>query len=157
MIGPPNAIGYPGPVPLSTEIVPLELRVRYAETDAMGIAHHSAFVPWLEAGRVEWLRQQGLSYRDLEREGYGLVVVELRLRYVIPVRFDDALIVRTALADMRSRGVRFVYEIVTDEVHPRQIANGMTRHVCLRDGEVARLPERLRQLAVGTTADTPRA
>jgi acyl-CoA thioester hydrolase len=118
--------------------------VRYAETDAAGIAHHASFLPWLEVGRVEWLRAGSVSYVDLEREGYSLPVVEAHLRYVAPARFDDQLLIRTALADLRSRSVRFVYEVVTDEPHPRQLANGMTRHICLLRGAIAPLPERLR-------------
>jgi acyl-CoA thioester hydrolase len=137
-------------VPLSTDIHAAHLRVRYAETDAAGIAHHSAYVTWLEVGRVEWLRAAGLSYGELERDGYTLPVVELRLRYVSPARFDDALIVRTALTDARSRGVKFVYEVVTDEVNPQQLTNGMTAHICLRYGRVSPLPPQLRQLVTPT-------
>jgi acyl-CoA thioester hydrolase len=136
-------------MPLSTRICHTRLRVRSAETDASGITHHSAYVPWLEAGRVEWLREAGLSYRDLERQGYNLPVVELHMRYVAATRFDDALIVRSALSDLRSRGLRFSYEVVTDEPHPRQVANGMSRHICLLSGRIAPLPEAIRRLAEG--------
>lgn len=133
-------------MPLSTAIRETSLRVRYAETDAAGIAHHAAYVAWLECGRVEWLRDQGISYAALEREGYHLPVVALDVRYVTPARFDDRLVVRTGVADARSREVRFVYEIVTDEPHPRQLANASTRHICLLRGQVARFPERLREI-----------
>lgn len=136
-------------MPLSTRVSETRIRVRYAETDASAISHHSAYIPWLEAGRVDWLREAGLSYRDLEREGYNLPVIELHLRYVAASRFDDLLIVRTALSDLRSRGLRFSYEIVTDEAHPRQVANGMSRHVCLLHGRIAKLPEAVRHLAEG--------
>jgi acyl-CoA thioester hydrolase len=131
-------------MPLSTKVCETRIRVRYAETDAMGIAHHSAFVVWLEAGRVEWLRSIGLSYADLERQGYALPVIELRVRFVSPAIFDDVLIVRSALSDLRSRSARFAYEIVTDEKHPRQLANAMTRHIITRDGKIARAPQVLR-------------
>jgi acyl-CoA thioester hydrolase len=133
-------------MPLSTRIHEAPLRVRYAETDAAGIAHHSAFVNWLEVGRVEWLRAGGVPYTAIERLGYSLPVVELHLRYVAAARFDDALLVRTGLIDLRSRSVRFTYEIVTDTPHPRQIANGTTRHICLLRGQIATLPESLRTL-----------
>jgi acyl-CoA thioester hydrolase len=140
-------------MPLSTAIHETRLRVRYAETDASGIAHHAAYLPWLETGRVEWLRDRGLSYRDLEREGYSLPVVEMRLRYVAPARFDDALVVRTGLAELRSRELRFVYEIVTDEPRPRQLANGTTRHLCLLRGVASPLPAAYRQVLLA--ADGP--
>lgn len=133
-------------MPLSTTIRETALRVRYAETDAAGIAHHGAYVAWLECGRVEWLRDQGVSYAALEREGFHLPVVAIDLRYVAPARFDDRLVVRTGVADARSREVRFVYEIVTDEPHPRQLANGSTRHLCLHRGAVSRFPAELRDI-----------
>ncbi len=133
-------------MPLSTRIHSAPIRVRYAETDAAGIAHHSAYIAWLEVGRVEWLRAGGVAYGEIEKLGYSLPVVELHMRYVAPARFDDALVVRTALADQRSRSVRFIYEVVTDTAHPRQIANGMTRHICLFKGQIATLPEALRAL-----------
>lgn len=132
-------------MPMCATIVESRLRVRYAETDAMGVAHHSSYVPWLEVGRVEWLRAVGGDYRQLERDGYSLPVVELRLRYVAPARFDDPLVVRTAVGDLRSRELQFVYEILTDGGHPRQVANGMTRHVCLRNGHLAMMPDLLRR------------
>lgn len=133
-------------MPLSTEVHVAEFRVRYAETDAAGIAHHSAFVNWLELGRVEWLRAMGSDYAALERDGYSLPVVELQLRYVAPARFDDLLQVRVGLADARSRSVRFVYEVVTTGAPQRQLANGMTHHICLRHGRVAPMPPAVRRL-----------
>ncbi|GDY13011.1 thioesterase [Planctomycetota bacterium] len=69
------------------------IRVRYAETDQMGIAHHSAFVVWLEEARIEWLRRNGSSYRDLEAGGVLLPVVELTLRYRASLRFDDQAVI----------------------------------------------------------------
>lgn len=134
-------------MPISTSIVETPVRVRYAETDAAGIAHHSAFIPWLELGRVEWLRAQGIAYAALEREGYHLPVIALNLRYVAPARFDDLLIVRAGVAEARSRELLFVYEIVTDEPHARQLANGNTRHMCLFKGKISRMPESIRALA----------
>lgn len=71
------------------------IRVRYAETDQMGIAHHSAFVVWLEEARIEWLRQSGASYRDLEADGVLLPVVEVNLRYRASLRFDDLVEITT--------------------------------------------------------------
>jgi acyl-CoA thioester hydrolase len=142
-------------MPLSTEVHLAHLRVRYAETDAMGVAHHASYIPWLEMGRVEWLRAMGLSYAEWERAGYQLPVIELHIRYVSPARFDDALIVRTALWDVRSRTVRFSYEVVTDERHPRQLANAMTHHICLSGGQVVRLPDALREVSGIVRDDRP--
>lgn len=136
-------------MPLSTQVHEHRFRVRYAETDASGLAHHSAYLPWLEEGRVEWLRAEGVLYADLEAEGYHLAVTEVQLRYVAPAFFDMALVLRSAVADMRSREVTFRYELVTDEPHPRQIASARSRHLCLREGRLARMPDVLRALADG--------
>lgn len=134
-------------MPHASDIHAFSLRVRYVETDAAGIAHHSSYLGWFEAARVEWLRAQGIDYAELERDGFHLAVIEAFVRYVAPARFDDALIVRTGLVDARSREATFVYEVVTDSRHPRQLANGRTRHICLHRGQVAKLPEALRRTA----------
>lgn len=134
-------------MPHSSDIFSFPVRVRYAETDASGLAHHGSYLPWFEAARVEWLRAQGIEYAALERDGYHLAVVEAYVRYVAPARFDDALLIRTGLVDARSREATFVYEVVTDTAHPRQLANGRTRHLCLRGGQVAKLPDALRRVA----------
>ncbi len=135
-------------MPLSTRLHSSPLRVRYAETDASGIAHHSAYLPWLEMGRVDWLRAAGMRYTEIEVSGLSLPVVELQIRYVKAVRFDDALRVRTALTDLRSRSLRFGYEIVTDEANPIQVANASSRHICLSaGGGIVKLPRALRDLA----------
>lgn len=133
-------------MPLSTRIHETDLRVRYAETDAAGIAHHSSFVAWLEVGRVEWMRAGGATYAELESEGYQLPVIDMHLRYVGAARFDDQIRVRTGLTDVRSRTLTFVYEILTAEPRPRQLANGRTRHICVAGGRVVTLPASLRQM-----------
>jgi acyl-CoA thioester hydrolase len=122
----------------------MPLRVRYAETDAAGLAHHGSYPAWLEAARVEWLRAGGVSYAELEQQGYHLAVVEMRLRYVAPARFDDLLHVRIALVRARSREALFDYEIVSATEHPRQIATATTRHLSLHRGRLAPLPPTLR-------------
>jgi acyl-CoA thioester hydrolase len=122
----------------------MPLRVRYAETDAAGLAHHGSYPAWLEAARVEWLRAGGVSYADLEKQGYHLAVVEMRLRYIAPARFDDLLHVRIALVRARSREALFDYEIVSASEHPRQIATATTRHLSLHQGRLAPLPPALR-------------
>ena len=73
-----------------------KIRVRYAETDQMGVAHHSAYVPWLEVARVDWLKAVGLDYAEIERGGIFFPVTELRLRYKQPARFDEELVKKAA-------------------------------------------------------------
>lgn len=125
------------------------IRVRYSETDAAGLAHHAAYVAWLELARVEWLRAIGHSYADFERAGYHLAVVELTIKYVRPARFDDPLVVRVGITRVRSREVTFVYEIVTDEPRPRQLGSAVTRHVWLKGGSIAKAPEALARTIEG--------
>lgn len=89
------------------------LRVRYAETDQMGVAYHSNFVIWFEVGRVELLRQFGFTYQQMEREDdCHLPVADLRCRFKAPARYDEELVVRTSLKNVRDSLVHFAYEVV---------------------------------------------
>ncbi len=88
-----------------------EVRVRYAETDQMGIVHHSNYLIWFETGRSELCRSRGFSYKDMEDENGMMVVAESYVRYKSPAYYDDAVIVRTQVAEIRSRSIRFIYEV----------------------------------------------
>ncbi len=128
--------------------VETQIRVRYAETDAMGVVHHASYVVWLEVGRSEWMRRQGTSYADLEASGYYLPVVGLSLRYLASARYDELLTLKTWVAECRTRQVRFGYELYRrygEKACP--IVRGETVHVCLsREGSVVALPRELRRL-----------
>ncbi len=87
------------------------LRVRYAETDQMGIAHHAAYILWLEVARTELLRDLGMRYRDLEREGVTTSVIDLRMRYRAPAYYDEKLTIRCWLSDIKRFKLEFAYEI----------------------------------------------
>ena len=118
----------------------MELRVRFAETDQMGVAHHAGYAVWLEAARVEWLRDLGLSYRDLDAQGVSLAVTGLQVRYRHALRFDDRLRIEVVLEEARSRRLRFAYRIVRvdDGV---LAAEATTLHVPTdRSGAAIRLP-----------------
>lgn len=118
----------------------LLLRVRFAETDRMGIVHHSRWAVWLEAARVEWLRERGLSYRELEDSGVSLAVTSLALSYRAPARFDDELAVMVQLREARSRRFRFSYRVLL--LPDRELlAEGETVHVPVSStGRAIRLP-----------------
>jgi acyl-CoA thioester hydrolase len=89
------------------------VRVRYAETDQMGVAYHSNYLIWFEVGRVEFIRQLGLDYKRMEiEEGCGIAVVHVDVRYRVPARYDDELVIQTRLVAARGPVVRFGYEIV---------------------------------------------
>jgi acyl-CoA thioester hydrolase len=105
------------------------LRVRYSETDKMGIVYYANYLIWFEIGRTEFCRARGFSYRDMEEnEDAFLVVAEAYCRYKAPAYYDDELLIRTHITEMRKRSLRFGYEIV--RVSDGQIiAEGETGHV----------------------------
>jgi acyl-CoA thioester hydrolase len=90
----------------------VRVRVRFCETDLMGIVHHGAYPAYLEVGRVEWLRRRGVAYGGWADRGLHLAVAELNLRYRTPARFDDELDVETTLGLLRSASARFDYRVV---------------------------------------------
>jgi len=105
------------------------VRVRYSETDKMGVVYHANYLVWFEIGRTEFCRVRGFSYRDMEEtDGAFLVVAECYCRYKAPAYYDDQLLVRTHITELRKRSLRFGYEIVrvSDGV---VIAEGETGHV----------------------------
>jgi acyl-CoA thioester hydrolase len=106
------------------------VRVRYAETDQMGVVYHSNYLIWFEVGRVEFIRQLGLNYKQMEEEGCGIAVVDVHVRYKRPARYDDELVIETRLLAARGAVVRFGYRIlrITDGV---LLCEGETMHVCV--------------------------
>ena len=122
------------------------VRVRYAETDQAGMAHHSAYLPWFEEGRVELLRSVGKPYQALEAEGIHFPVRKVYCRYWALVLFDDLLRVTTNIENVGGASVRFGYRIVR-KADDALIAEGHTCHACVDDaGKVRRLPRSLREL-----------
>lgn len=119
-----------------------EIRVRYAETDQMGIVHHANYLIWFETGRSELCRAKGFSYKQMEDEDDALMVVaESYCRYKSPAHYEDVLTVRTRVSEIRSRSLRFFYEIhrASDDT---LIAEGETLHLVTdRNKKVRKLPE----------------
>jgi acyl-CoA thioester hydrolase len=119
------------------------LRVRYAETDQMGVVYHSNHLIWFEIGRVELMRQLGFSYRDMERDdGCFIAVAEVKCRYRAPVRYDEEVVVRTRLKGVRESVVQFSYELVRAD-NGALLAEGETTHI-VTDAQmkVAALPDK---------------
>ena len=126
-----------------------ELRVRYAETDRMGIVYYANYLVWCEVGRVEFMRALGASYADLEARGYGLAVAEATVRYLAPARFDDPVRIETTLAGVRSRAVTFDYVISHAETGTR-FATAHTALVSIdSSGRPTALPADFRALLEG--------
>lgn len=119
-----------------------EIRVRYAETDQMGIVHHSNYLVWYELGRSEFCRARGFSYKEMEEKDNALMVVaEVYCRYKSPAYYEDVLIIRTKLGEVRSRSIRFIYEIFRP-ADQSLLSEGETLHVVTdSDKKVRSLPE----------------
>jgi acyl-CoA thioester hydrolase len=108
-----------------------QVRVRYAETDQMGVVYHSNYLIWMEVGRVEFFRAAGLRYRDFETEaGLHLAVAEAQVRYLAPARYDDPVIVRTSMSEANPRLLTIAYEMRHAETG-QALAKGYTKHVFL--------------------------
>lgn len=119
------------------------LRVRYAETDQMGVVYHSNHLIWFEVGRVEFMREMGFSYRDMEREdGRFIAVAEVTCRYRAPAYYDEEVLVRTRLKSVRESVVVFTYELVRAE-SGTLLAEGETTHIVTDSNfKIAALPEK---------------
>ena len=122
------------------------LRVRYAETDKMGVVYHSNFVIWFEVGRVELLRQLGFEYSQMEhQDNCHIPVVDLRVRYKAPAQYDDEIVIRTELKNVRSTLLHFSYDVFR-EGDRTLLATGETMHIIV-DSKLERttLPEKYMQ------------
>jgi acyl-CoA thioester hydrolase len=122
------------------------VRVRYAETDQMGVVYHGNYFTWFEIGRVELCRQLGFEYKRMETEDDSFIVVaDAHCRYKRPARFDDLMLIRTKISQSQRRTVRFDYEII-DQASGELLATGDTLHViCDRLGKPKSLPEKYRK------------
>ncbi|GLV47352.1 thioesterase [Thermus sp. LT1-2-5] len=118
------------------------LKVRYAETDQMGVVHHAVYAVYLEAARVEFLEAAGLPYHEVEARGVYFPVVELGLTFRAPARFGQVVEVKTRLAGLSRRDLRFAYRV---EREGFLLAEGYTRHLCQVGEKAARIPEDLYQ------------
>lgn len=108
-------------------VVETELRVRYSETDRMGIVYHGAYVSWFEVGRTEFCRAAGFPYRRMEDDGLWILVTRVECVYRRPARYDDWISVGARMTELGSRGLAFAYEVVNAE--RQRVAEGASRHV----------------------------
>lgn len=131
------------------------VRVRYAETDRMGVVYYANYFVWFEVGRTEWLRLAGWNYRDMEEDGVSLPVIEAHCEYRQPARYDEELEIRTRAALLTPVRIRFDYELWR-AVERSPLAVGYTVHAALdRDGRPCRLPPRVRLLVPREPAREP--
>jgi acyl-CoA thioester hydrolase len=117
----------------------ITIRVRYAETDRMGLLHHANYLVYFEQGRTELLRSRGLAYRDLEDQGYLMVVTRMEVKYRSPARYDDLLTLRTTVARTTLVRIDHRYEVWRDGV---LLAEGNSTLACVdREGNIQKLPD----------------
>ena len=131
------------------------VRVRYSETDKMGVVYHANYLVWFEIGRTEFCRARGFSYRDMEENDDSfLVVVESYCRYKSPAYYDDELLVRTHITELRRRSLRFGYQLVRLS-DGQIIAEGETGHVVTdKSGRVRSFPPGYNQLLSSVPSDS---
>jgi acyl-CoA thioester hydrolase len=121
-----------------------DLTVRFAETDAQGVAHHSAYLVWFEVARVAYLAEHAGGYKALQEQGLEALVVEAHVRYGVPARFDDRLRIYARVRDVRGARFRYEYAVVRGD---DRVADGWTGHACVdaRTLRPTRVPEALRK------------
>lgn len=124
----------------------IEFRVRYGETDQMGVVYHAEYLVWCEMGRTEFIRERGLSYAEMERRGTLLAVADARIRYHAPARYDDLVRVETTLTRLGSRAITFQY-LVRNAATSERLATAETTLVALdRGGRATTIPQDIRDL-----------
>jgi acyl-CoA thioester hydrolase len=127
-------------------VVETTVRVRYAETDAMGVVYHTNYLIWFEVGRGEYMRQKGSDYADFEAQDFYLPVSEVDARFIAPARYGDLILIRTWTEELRSRSLTFTYEVVMQETG-QVLVTGRTRHICTdREGRIKMIPKEMREL-----------
>jgi len=139
---------------LRGRVVEAQVRVRYAETDAMGVVHHANYFVWFELGRTEYTRAVGLPYREVEARGVRLVVIEATARFHAPARYDDVVVIRTAVSDVSKATLVFAYEARLPA--GTLLVDGQTVHAATDlAGRVRRIPEEVRTALGGGGRNRP--
>jgi acyl-CoA thioester hydrolase len=131
-------------------ITETSLRVRYAETDAMGVVYHTNYLVWFEVGRGDYFRTYGQDYGEWEKQGYLLPVSEVQARFHAPARYGELITVSTWIEEIRSRSLTLGYEVRSADTQGR-LATGWTKHICMdREGRAIRLPMEMIQALEGS-------
>jgi acyl-CoA thioester hydrolase len=118
----------------------VDFRVRYVETDQMGVVHHASYLGWLEEGRMDHMRKRGLSYAKIEEMGFFLPVVECKVRYLASARFEQEVILYSWIKEIQPLLALFAYRL-EDKTSGQLLLTGHTKHVCVtRAGDVQEIP-----------------
>ncbi len=131
---------------MNPKIHTTELKVRYAETDKMGIVYYANYLVWFEVGRTEYLLAEGLDYRNVEKEGFYMAVVESFCAYKAPARYGDSIIVQTWPSDVKNSSLKFNYKVLRkdDDI---LLVEGYTTHVMIdKNVKPRKIPENIRKI-----------
>ncbi len=123
-----------------------EVRVRYSETDQMGVVYHGNYLPYFEIGRVEWLRNQGISYKSMEERGVALPIVNLSLNYKKSARYDDILTIKTAFKSQTSVKIEFDCEIRNEQNELLTTASFLLVFVDMKTGRATAAPDYIKEI-----------
>lgn len=126
---------------MANAVVTVDVEVRFAETDSMGVVHHANYITWFEVGRVAWMKAAGMPYTEIAASGHHLAVTGIRAEYRASARFGDTVRISARLASLRSRQVEFTYELrnLADDT---LLATGVSEHICVDlVGRMAKIPE----------------
>jgi acyl-CoA thioester hydrolase len=123
-----------------------QVRVLYADTDQMGVVNNIVYLRWFEVGRAEWIRMRGRTYKDIEKTGFRMPVMEAHLKYREPARYDDLIQLEAETDDLRAASVKFKYQIKRAD-DGALLCEGWTQHACLNgEGKVVRFPDSILQM-----------
>jgi acyl-CoA thioester hydrolase len=135
-----NVFTEPVIVDLANAVATVDVAVRFAETDLMGVVHHAAYVVWFEVGRVAWMSAASMPYTEIAASGHHFAVTGIQIAYRASARFGDTVRILTRLAELRSRQVKFSYELLRTGDNTL-IATGVSEHICVDlEGRTAKIP-----------------
>jgi acyl-CoA thioester hydrolase len=118
----------------------VNIRVIYADTDAMGIVYHTNYIKWFEIGRTELLRSVGIVYAEMEAQGYNLPLTEVYCNYLFPAKYDQIIVVETELEYLKRASMKFIYTIWNED-REKALVEGYTIHACTNNlGKIVRIP-----------------
>jgi acyl-CoA thioester hydrolase len=142
---------------LENAVVRADIDVRFAETDSMGVVHHANYVVWFEVGRVAWMAAAGMPYVEIAASGHHFAVTGIQAAYRAPLRFGDTVRITTRLVELRSRQVKFAYEL-RNRANDGVIATGVSEHICVDlAGRMAKIPIFIADRLLAGAALIPRA
>lgn len=121
----------------------IKIRVRYGETDQMGVVYHANYASYFEVGRTEWLRQYGITYKSMEENGIMLPVVSLNIKYKNSARYDDLLIVKTSIAKLPMASIEFNYELINEKDELLATGNTVLVFIDMEKNRPTRCPKYL--------------